>query len=85
MKNPKNKNRATDKELGMQRDISRRDFLNGVALTVGAAMLPPNLLAAFDQPEREKAPDYYPPELTGMRGSHPGSFEVAHGLRSRYL
>ncbi|MEP6643149.1 MAG: NAD(P)-binding protein [Acidobacteriaceae bacterium] len=81
MKNPKNKNRATDKELGMHRDISRRDFLNGVALTVGAAMLPPNLLAAFDQPEREKAPDYYPPELTGMRGSHPGSFEVAHGLR----
>ena len=23
---------------------------------------------------------FYPPELTGMRGSHPGSFEVAHAL-----
>jgi spermidine dehydrogenase len=26
-------------------------------------------------------PRYYPPALTGMRGSHPGSFEVAHELR----
>ena len=26
------------------------------------------------------APDYYPPRLTGMRGSHPGSFEIAHRL-----
>ena len=23
---------------------------------------------------------YYPPTLTGLRGSHPGSFEVAHAL-----
>jgi len=29
----------------------------------------------------EQAPDYYPPAQTGMRGSHPGSFEVAHQLR----
>ena len=26
-------------------------------------------------------PRYYPPLLTGMRGSHPGSFEVAHQMR----
>jgi spermidine dehydrogenase len=26
-------------------------------------------------------PGYYPPSLTGMRGSHPGSFEAAHALR----
>jgi spermidine dehydrogenase len=25
--------------------------------------------------------DYYPPALTGLRGSHPGSFETAHSLR----
>src|SRR5262249_30416969 len=30
---------------------------------------------------RENAPGYYPPALTGMRGSHPGSFEVGHALR----
>ena len=71
-----------DAELGMGRGITRRDFLNGVALTVGAAILPSDLLAAADmQAEREKSPDYYPPALTGLRGSHPGSFEVAHSLR----
>ncbi len=71
-----------DAELGMRRGITRRDFLNGVALTVGAAILPPDLLAAADmQAGREKSPDYYPPALTGLRGSHPGSFEVAHSLR----
>ncbi len=66
----------------MGRGITRRDFLNGVALTVGAAMLPSDLLAAADmQAGREKSPDYYPPALTGLRGSHPGSFEAAHSLR----
>jgi spermidine dehydrogenase len=29
----------------------------------------------------QQDPRYYPPGLMGMRGSHPGSFEVAHGLR----
>ncbi len=65
-----------DKDLGMGRNISRRDFLNGVALTVGAAMLPESGIG-FDL----RAGDYYPPALTGLRGSHPGSFEVAHSLR----
>src|SRR5881296_3627306 len=70
----------------MDRGITRRDFLNGVALTVGAAILPPNVLAS-DLPATavpagpEKSPDYYPPALTGLRGSHPGSFDAAHSLR----
>src|SRR5262249_55265406 len=29
----------------------------------------------------EKALDYYPPALTGLRGSHAGSFDAAHSLR----
>jgi spermidine dehydrogenase len=29
----------------------------------------------------EKDPGYYPPAKTGMRGSHDGSWEVAHGMR----
>ncbi len=55
-------------------DITRRDFLNGVAITVAAGMTPLQLLQA--------APDgrYYPPALTGLRGSHVGSFEVAHQM-----
>ncbi len=69
-----------DRELGMHRNITRRDFLNGVAVTAGAAMLPWHLLAAGDN-DPEKSPDYYPPALTGLRGSHPGSFDAAHSLR----
>jgi len=30
--------------------------------------------------ERTVSPPYYPPTLTGMRGSHEGSYEVAHAL-----
>jgi len=66
----------------MHRRITRRNFLNGVALTVGAAILPSDLLAATAIPAGpEKSTDYYPPALTGLRGSHPGSFDAAHSLR----
>ena len=30
----------SDRALGMDRDITRRDFLNGASLVIGAAMLP---------------------------------------------
>src|SRR3954471_4572989 len=70
---------SRDRELGMHRKITRRDFINGVAVTAGAAMMPWDLLGAAGDPE--KAGKYYPPALTGMRGSHPGSFEAAHSLR----
>src|SRR5258707_10221508 len=50
--------------------ISRRDFLNGVALTVAAGLTPAAQIAA--EPLR------YPPALTGLRGQHAGSFETAH-------
>ncbi|MBV7567736.1 NAD(P)-binding protein [Pseudomonas sp. PDM27] len=55
-------------------DITRRDFLNGVAVTIAAGMTPLQLLQA--------APDgrYYPPALTGLRGNHVGSFEMAHQM-----
>jgi spermidine dehydrogenase len=52
--------------------ITRRDFLNGMALTVAAGLTPAAQIAA--QPSR------YPPALTGLRGQHEGSFEVAHAL-----
>ena len=68
-----------DRELGMKRNITRRDFLNGVAVAAGAAMMPWHLFGADN--DLEKPPDYYPPALTGLRGSHPGSFDSAHALR----
>jgi spermidine dehydrogenase len=71
-----------DRELGMGCLISRRDFLNGVAVAAGGALFADPLLAASagtDEPE--KSPGYYPPALTGMRGNHDGSFASAHRLR----
>jgi spermidine dehydrogenase len=64
----------------MKRNITRRDFLNGVAMTAGAAMMPWQLFAEGGN-DPEKARNYYPPALTGLRGSHPGSFDSAHSLR----
>jgi spermidine dehydrogenase len=65
----------SDRELGMDRSITRRDFLNGVSVAVTASLARPRLAA---QPSGS---EYYPPSLTGMRGSHEGSYEVAHSLR----
>jgi spermidine dehydrogenase len=74
-----------DRELGMERSISRRDFLNGASLAVGASLLPgkSSWLELFGIPDfaPEKDPKYYPPAKAGMRGSHDGSWEVAHALR----
>jgi len=75
---------AYDRDLGMGRSITRRDFLNGVALSVVGSALAPELVRAAQQEfAPERAADYYPPTRVGMRGSHPGSFEVAHQLRDR--
>src|SRR5882762_8645670 len=67
-----------DHDLGMHRAITRRDFLNGVAVAAGATFLPTTLLADTDP---EKSPNYYPPALSGLRGSHVGAFEALHSLR----
>ena len=53
--------------------------MNGVAMSLAAgSSLSPLELMAMDQ--RRPPKGGYPPALTGMRGSHPGSFEVAHSL-----
>ena len=71
--------RNEDRGLGMHRNITRRDFVNGVGVAVGGMLIPPGWLSAGEG--TSQAQEYYPPALTGMRGSHPGSFEVAHALR----
>jgi spermidine dehydrogenase len=77
-----------DRELGMHCPITRRDFLNGVAIGVGGSLLGGPLLGepllaalSTDEFAPEKAPDYYPPALLGMRGNHDGAFTFAHRLR----
>jgi spermidine dehydrogenase len=77
-----------DRELGMDRAITRRDFLNGVAISVGGALAGGAIggetllaAAALDDFALEKAAGYYPPALMGMRGNHDGTFTFAHRLR----
>jgi spermidine dehydrogenase len=65
----------------MGRAISRRDFLNGVSAAAAGALVP----GCVGQATREstEAVADYPPALSGLRGSHAGSFEVAHELALR--
>jgi spermidine dehydrogenase len=70
----------SDRELGMDAPITRRDFLDGVAMAVGgASLLAGNASAATTFPQDRSG--YDPPTLTGMRGSHDGSYDYAHTLR----
>ena len=60
----------------MRNKITRRDFINGTLMAAGATMIPSatfsnDFLNTID-------PLYYPPSKTGLRGSHPGSYESAH-------
>jgi len=67
----------------MSKQITRRDFCNGIAIGTGISLLSPMDLFgqnAFTIQNPEQPFAYYPPTLTGMRGSHKGSFEVAHAL-----
>src|SRR5438045_4108971 len=64
----------------MDRDIARRDFLQGIAVGVTFGGLAPELARAAEA-EAQNAAGYYPPARLGMRGNHPGSFEAAHELR----
>ena len=71
----------SDRELGMDRAISRRDFLNDVGIAVAGSALAPASLAGFSRTQPGVTPPaVYPPGLTGLRGSHVGSFETAHDL-----
>jgi spermidine dehydrogenase len=74
-----------NRDLGMRCPISRRDFLNGVAVGVGGALASDTLLSAAvidrEGDDPAKSAEYYPPALTGMRGNHDGSFTFAHRLR----
>ncbi len=80
MKDKSKKRQQIEKQLGMGRKITRRDFLNGVAAGTGSALLTATgattvfgaetLLAAgaFDELPAQNSAGYYPPAKIGMRG-----------------
>lgn len=77
--------KSKDRKLGMNSPISRRDILQGFgvvtagALAMGSPSLAQQILGA-ENGTGELINNGYPPSLTGLRGNHPGSFEVAHEL-----
>jgi len=73
-----------DRILGMSCDITRRDFINGTGVAIGSSLISPVLKASTINKSLSSAqnmPGYYPPTREGMRGSHPGSFELGHMIR----
>ena len=71
----------------MTRSITRRDFLNGTQIAIGASVLGPlagcktkaqSTTNAVEATDFALAADYYPPAKTGLRGSHQGSWEAMH-------
>jgi spermidine dehydrogenase len=74
-----------ERELGMDRRITRRDFLNGVAVGIGAlgsVGLTELASGAEGRAGGSHSPAaFYPPKYNGLRGSQPGAFDVAHALR----
>src|SRR5258708_12682917 len=84
--------RSRDRLLGMDQPITRRDFLNGIAIGAAVAASGPLAAASADPaagagpgaaplpPFAQDAFGYYPPLLTGLPGNHPAPFEPPHPL-----
>jgi spermidine dehydrogenase len=75
----------------MSHKVTRRDLVGGIAIVTGGLLLggcnkksaPPMDTTATSAPRLKNHSGYYPPTETGMRGSHEGSYEVAHALSWR--
>jgi spermidine dehydrogenase len=65
----------------MKKTITRRDFVNGIAVSTAAVAAGTFSISTTALAARQRnGADYYPPLLNGMRGSNAGSFEAAHAL-----
>ncbi|MCP3675440.1 MAG: NAD(P)-binding protein, partial [Gammaproteobacteria bacterium] len=63
----------------MKNKITRRDFLNGTQIAIGASLMSPALNILGGNANQFSLPNsYYPPAKTGLRGSHKGSWETMH-------
>ena len=73
----------------LPKSVSRRDFINGVSVTIlaqatgalsGCSRETENAARVETEISAAQTDGPYPPSLTGLRGNHEGSFEVAHEL-----
>lgn len=81
----------SDRELGMGAEITRRDFLDGVAVAIGGTMIPTlaggaavNAQEAASRPPmsaQQLSPANYPPLMTGMRGQTDSAKDAGHAVR----
>ena len=64
----------------MKKDITRRDFINGARVVIGASLLTPWMTSCgvTDPYSFGLDQNYYPPAKNGLRGSHNGSWEIMH-------
>lgn len=63
----------------MNGKVTRRDFLNGTQVAIGASLIQPwTDVWGAEEAEFDLGPNYYPPAKTGLRGSHDGSWETMH-------
>ena len=63
----------------MKGKITRRDFLNGTQVAIGASLLSPwTEVFGADASNFQLGGDYYPPAKIGLRGSHDGAWETMH-------
>ena len=66
----------SDKALGLGTQITRRDLLHDAGLlSLGLGLTSPSYSESTTVAESRLN---YPPTRTGLRGSHPGSYEAAH-------
>src|ERR1017187_709433 len=75
--------KSYDRYLGLDRSITRRDFMNGAAMVIGASMLPgSHAFGATDSSEPQNKKGYDPPVNTGLRRSE--ERRVGKECRSRW-
>src|ERR1700730_4555908 len=69
--------------LGMDRPITRRDFLNGVAIGVAGSYAAANeqRLFARQAPAPESSATTYPPLRSGLRGNYPAALAELDNIR----
>ncbi len=70
---------SRDRQLGMHRKTTRRDFLDGAAMAIGGVAFGLHVPGAHGRADAELPA--YPPALTGLRGDQDKVFEYAHKLR----